>query len=245
MTTRILLVDDHVMVRQGLRMLLDLEPDFEVVAEADGGSDAIELVSTIHPDIVVMDLAMPELEGLTATRRIHERHPEVRIVILSGDEDETAVVSSVRAGAIGFSSKTASIDVLVQTIRAAARGQVTFSAAVSARLVQELREPTEQPEHLTGREVEVLGHVAQGLSNKEIAWNLRISEKTVKSHVSTILGKLGMESRTQAALHATRTGLVSTDPSGCSGTLRNRERTVIALDSWRHSPLTRVAAAAS
>src|SRR5207342_3625371 len=160
---------------------------------------------------VLMDIAMPVLDGLSATRRLHDACPQVHIIVVSGAEEASVVVSAVRAGAIGYLCKTAPVDDLVQTIRAAAQGQVTFSAAASARFVQELHAPSEQPEHLTDRELEVMACVADGMSNKEIAWKLNISEKTVKSHVSTILGKFGLESRTQAALHATRLGLV---PSG-------------------------------
>jgi DNA-binding NarL/FixJ family response regulator len=213
------------MVRQGLRVLLETEPDLEVVGEANDGAEAIDRVDDRRPDVVLMDLLMPRLDGITATQRLQERHPEVRVVLLSSDEAEAAVVAAVRAGAIGVVSKAASIDVLVDAIRAAADGRVTLSAAISARLVHELRAPAEQPERLTGRELEVLGRVVDGLSNKEIAWALRISEKTVKSHVSTILGKFGLESRTQAALHATRTGLVPVPAAP-----------VISLDSRRQRP---------
>jgi len=240
-TTRVLLVDDRVMLRQGVRTLLDTQPDLQVVGEADSGLGAVDLVSDLHPDVVLLDLAEPGLDVMAATQRIHDRHPEVRIVILSRKEDEAVIVSAVRAGAIGFVNTTGSIEVLLEAIRVAAQGQVTFSAAVSARLVQELRAPVESPEHLTGRELEVLECITQGLSNKEIAWNLRITEKTVKSHVSTILGKFGMVSRTQAALHATRTGLVSMDRTGCSALPRVRQSSVISIDSRRHHPLARVA----
>jgi DNA-binding NarL/FixJ family response regulator len=242
MTIRVLLADEHVMLRQSLRSLLDTQPDLAVVGEVDNGRDAVDLVAEVHPDVVLLDLAMPGLDGIRATQRVHDEHPQVRIVMLVGAEDEAAVVSSVRAGAVGVVSTKDSIEVLLQTVRAAARGQVMFSAAMSALLVQELRAPTEPPERLTGREFDVLECVAHGLSNKEIARSLHISEKTVKSHVSTILGKLGLESRTQAALHATRTGLVSSDPNGTSVSHGVRvSSSVISLDSRRHQSPLRVA----
>jgi DNA-binding NarL/FixJ family response regulator len=241
MTIRLLIADDHVMVRQCLRLLLEAQPDLEVVGEADNGWDAIELLDGVHVDVMLMDQEAPSPNGISATQRIHDQYPEVRIVVLSAAEDEAGVLSAVRAGAIGFLSKAASIEVLLETIHAAAQGQVTFSASTSAQLVQELRTPVEQPERLTVREFEVLECLVQGFSNKEIAWQLRISEKTVKSHVSTILGKLGLESRTQAALHATRTGLVSIGPSGVGGSQRPPECSVISLVNRRHRPLARVA----
>jgi DNA-binding NarL/FixJ family response regulator len=238
MSTRVVLAYDHVLLRQCLRMLLDAELDIEVVGEADNGAEAVDRVDEVRPDVVVMDLVMPGLDGIHATQRIHDEHPEVRIVITSATTDDAAVVPAVRAGAIGFVTRTASTDDLLATVRAAAQGQVTFTAATSALLVQELRAPVEQPERLTSRELEVVECVAQGLSNKEIAWQLRISEKTVKSHVSTILGKFGLESRTQAALHATRTGLVSSESSAVH---RGGACSVIALDAHRRRPLARAA----
>jgi DNA-binding NarL/FixJ family response regulator len=241
MTIRVLLADDHVMLRQAVSMLIEAQPDLEVVGEADNGCDAIELVSETHPDVVVMDLAMSDLDGISATRRIVNQTPGVRVVILLGAEDEQAVVSAVRAGATGFVAKTSSTEDLLETIRAAAQGHVAFSAGMQARLVQELRAPAEEPERLTGRELEVLERLADGLSNKEIAWRLRISEKTVKSHVSTILGKFGLESRTQAALHATRTGLVSMNRSASGAADSPCEGSVIPIDSRRHRPLARLA----
>jgi DNA-binding NarL/FixJ family response regulator len=234
MTIRVLLADEHVMLRQSLRAVLDTQPNVSVVGEADNSRDALDLVANLQPNVVLLDLAMPGLDGIKATQRIHDEHPEVRIVILVGAADEVAVVSEVRAGAAGILSTTDSIEVLLETIRAAARGQVTFSAAMSAVLAQELRAPAEPPERLTEREFDVLECVAHGLANKEIARSLHISEKTVKSHVSTILGKLGLESRTQAALHATRTGLVSVEPTGYSSSHGVREcSSVISLDSRR------------
>jgi DNA-binding NarL/FixJ family response regulator len=210
MTIRIVLADDHVVLRQALRCVLDCEPDLLVVAEADNGRQAIDAVLEHQPDIVLMDLVMPELDGIKATETLHQCCPEVRVLIFSGLDEEHIVVSAVRAGAVGLVRKDVAIDGLVRSIRQAFRGQVQLSPIAAARLVRAFNEPVEQPERLTDREREVLSCIVNGLANKEIAWQLKISEKTVKSHVSTILSKFGLESRTQAALHATRLGLVPT-----------------------------------
>jgi two-component system, NarL family, response regulator LiaR len=213
MKTRLILADDHVVLRQGLRALLDRKADLEVVGEAGDGQETLDLISRLGPDMVLLDLIMPGVDGVTATQRIRHEFPDVRVLIFSSIDEDAALVAAVRAGAIGYVRKNTSLELLLDSIRAAARGQVQFSAAASARLVQELQAAHEEPEHLTARELEVLQHVADGLANKEIARKLRISEKTVKSHVSTILDKLGAESRTQAAMHATRLGLVRQEPA--------------------------------
>jgi len=208
MSIRLVLADDHRVLRHGLRALLETEPDMEVVGEADTGRAAIEVALQTRPDVVLMDLIMPEMDGITATQILHEQQSESRVLILSSMDEESIVTSAARAGAIGIVRKSVPIEVLVQSIRGAAQGQVQFSPAATALLVREIQTPTGSPERLTAREFEVLEFVAVGLANKEIAWKLRISEKTVKSHVSTILGKFGLESRTQAALYAARSGLV-------------------------------------
>jgi two-component system, NarL family, response regulator LiaR len=208
MTIRIVLADDHVVLRQALRMLLDSEPDLQVVAEAGNGQEAIDAVLDLRPDVVLMDAIMPKLDGIKATEIVHERAHGVRVLILSALQEEETVVAAARAGAIGFVQKSVPIKVLTRSIRAAARGQVQFSPVAAARLVRALNEPIDKPERLTNREREVLVCIVQGLANKQIAWKLGISEKTVKTHVSAILAKFGLESRTQAALHATRLGLV-------------------------------------
>jgi NarL family two-component system response regulator LiaR len=208
MSIRLILADDHCVLRHGLRVLLETEPDMEVVGEAGTGRAAIDLALQTRPDVVLMDLIMPEMDGITATQILHEEQPQSRVLILSSMEEASIVTAAVRAGAIGIVGKSVPIEVLVQSIRAAAQGHVQFSPAATALLVRKMQTPTESPERLTAREFEVLQYVADGLANKEIAWKLRISEKTVKSHVSTILAKFGLESRTQAALYAARNGLV-------------------------------------
>jgi DNA-binding NarL/FixJ family response regulator len=213
MTTRLILADDHVVLRQGLRALLDAEADLEVVAEAGDGQEAIDLIGSHGPDIVLVDLIMPGVEGVTAAQRISHEFPDVRVLILSSIDEDAAMVAAIRAGAIGYVRKNTSVQILLESIRAAARGEVQLSATAAARLVRELRETHEEQEHLTARELEVLQLVADGLANKVIARKLGISEKTVKSHVSTILDKLGVGSRTQAAMYATRMGLVRQKPS--------------------------------
>jgi two-component system, NarL family, response regulator LiaR len=207
MNVRLVLVADHLVLRQGLRALLGLQSGIEIVGEADYGTDAVDVVRVTRPDIVLVDLNMPEMDGVTATRLIHDTCPDTRVLILSGTEDEGALVAAVRAGATGFVSKCVPIDVLVTSVRAAARGEAQFSPALAMVLMDELREPT-VTEHLTRRELEILELVTDGLANKEIAWKLRISEKTVKSHVSRILNKFGVQSRTQVAVRAARSGLV-------------------------------------
>jgi two-component system, NarL family, response regulator LiaR len=231
-TIRLVLADDHVVLRQGLRALLEDESDLEVVGEADNGREAVDVVLQTEPDVVLIDLVMPETDGVAATRIIHERSPKTRVLVLSSFEEEPALVASVRAGAIGFLRKTAPIGAVVRAIRAAARGEVQFSPTAAALLVRGMQQPSEA-EHLTPRELEVLQLIAEGLANKEIAWKLGITEKTVKSHVSAILGKLGLQSRTQAAMDASRLGLLRTEPPRFVPPVHARNTRVVSLDSVR------------
>jgi len=224
MSIRVVLADDHVIVRQGLRALLEDEPDIEVVGEANHGREVIEVVRETTPDVVVVDLAMPDMDGISATRIIREESPRTRVLVLSSSHDQTALLGAVRAGATGFIHKSEPVEVVAHSIRAAARGEMQFSPSDAMLLVRELQQPM-QPEHLTGRELEVLEMISEGLANKEIAWKLRISEKTVKSHVSAILGKFGLESRTQLALQALRLGLVTPQPQSL-GTPQGSSRIV-------------------
>lgn len=232
MTIRVVLADDHVILRQGLRALLEDEPDIEVVGEADDGREAIDVVRQTSPDVVLIDLVMPEMDGIAATQVIHQERPLTRVLILSSIEDESAVLAAVRAGARGFVRKNAHIDDIARSIRAAARGEVQLSPADAKLLVREVQEPT-QPEHLTGRELQVLQMVTDGLANKEIAWKLRISEKTVKAHVSTILDKFGLQSRTQAAMHGLRLGLVAQLPHNFASSLRAGAGRVVPMERPR------------
>jgi len=214
-TIRLVLADDHVVLRQGLRALLQRTLDIDIVGEADNGREAVDLVLESGPDVALIDLLMPEMDGVSATRIIHREGPGTRVLILaSSDELDTgAVVRAVRAGAIGIVRKDTSIEGVARSIRGAARGEVQLSPADASLLVHEVQEP----ESLTAREIEVLRMICDGLANKEIAGQLRISEKTVKSHVSTILDKFGLQSRTQAALHAWRLGLATSKTSLVDG----------------------------
>jgi two-component system, NarL family, response regulator LiaR len=208
MAIRILIVDDHSVVRQGLRMFLALDPEMEVVGEASNGAEAVECVEELLPDVVLMDLLMPGMDGVQATEVIRQRFPETEVIALTSVLEDNAVVNAIRAGAIGYLLKDTESEELVKAIRAASSGQVQLSPKAAERLMREIRAP-ESPEKLTERETEVLRFLAVGKSNKEIARELVVSETTVKTHVSNILMKLGVPSRTQAALYAVRIGLVS------------------------------------
>lgn len=208
MPIRIVIVDDHSVVRQGLRMFLSLDPELEVVGEANNGQEAIEQVIKLKPDVVLVDLLMPVMDGITATQIIRQEHSDTEVIALTSVLEDAAVVNAVRAGAIGYLLKDTQGDELCQAIKAAASGQVQLSPKAAERLMREIRAP-ESPEKLTERETEVLRQLAAGKSNKEIASEMYISETTVKTHVSNILMKLGVPSRTQAALYAVRIGLVS------------------------------------
>ena len=208
MTIDILIVDDHSVVRQGLKMFLGLDPELNVIGEASNGSQAIELAKKLKPDVVLMDLMMPVMDGVTATQEIRRKLPDIEVIALTSVLEDASVVGAVRAGAIGYLLKDTQAEELCRAIKAAAAGQVQLSPQAAARLVREVRAP-ESPETLTERETDVLRLVATGKANKEIAMALHVSETTVKTHVSNILMKLGVSSRTQAALHAVRIGLVS------------------------------------
>jgi two-component system, NarL family, response regulator LiaR len=210
MTIRILITDDHGVVRQGLRMFLSLDPDIHVVGEAENGQEALEMARELEPDVVLMDLLMPVMDGIKATRAIRSELPEVEVMALTSVLEGASVTRAVRAGAIGYLLKDADAEELHRAIRGAAEGRVQLAPEAAARLMREVSAP-ENPEALTERETEVLKLLARGKANKQIASELFVEEKTVKSHVLNILRKLGVQSRTQAALHAVRTGLVSTE----------------------------------
>jgi DNA-binding NarL/FixJ family response regulator len=208
---RVLLVDDHGLVRRGLRGYLELLDDIEIVGEAENGRLGLEAARELRPDVVLMDLVMPELDGIAATAAIRAELPGVEVVALTSFVEEARVTAALEAGAAGFILKDADADDIAEAIRAAHRGEVRLDPAVAcivARRVRERAEPTDGDEPLTSREHEVLGLVARGLSNREIAGRLAITERTARTHVSNILGKLGLASRTQAALYAVEHGLV-------------------------------------
>jgi NarL family two-component system response regulator LiaR len=208
-TIRTLITDDHKVVRQGLRGFLELDPGLEVVGEASNGEEAVAMAHHLEPDVVLMDLLMPVLDGIEATREIRRELPEVEVVALTSVLEDASVTGAIQAGAIGYLLKTTDADELCEAIRAAAAGQVRLAPEATARLMREVRAP-ESPEALTEREIEVLKLIAHGKANKQIARELFIGEATVKSHVHSILSKLNVKSRTQAALYAGRVGLVTT-----------------------------------
>jgi NarL family two-component system response regulator LiaR len=213
MATRVLITDDHGVVRQGLRMFLSLDPDFEVVGEASNGEEALAMARDLGPDVVLMDLLMPVMDGISATEKIRAELPDVEVIALTSVLEDASVTGAVRAGAIGYLLKDTDSEELSRAIKAAAEGRVHLAPEAAARLMREVRAP-DSPEALTDREAEVLRLLARGKANKQIASSLYVSEKTVKAHVSSILMKLGVQSRTQAALYAVRAGLVSIDELG-------------------------------
>jgi two-component system, NarL family, response regulator LiaR len=213
MSIRILVADDHSVVRQGLRMFLGLDPELEVVGEAADGEEAVRKAEELKPDVVLMDLLMPKMDGITATATIRRALPDTEVIALTSVLEDASVVAAVRAGAIGYLLKDTQADELCSSIHAAAAGQVRLAPQAAARLMHEVRTP-ENPDMLTDREIEVLRLLAQGQANKEIARALHIAEKTVKTHVSNILAKLGVQSRTQAALYALRVGIAPVNSSG-------------------------------
>ncbi len=210
MTIRVLITDDHGVVRQGLRMYLGLDPELEVVGEAANGEEALRMARELVPDVVLMDLLMPVMDGIAATAKIRAELPEVEVIALTSVLEDASVSGAVRAGAIGYLLKNTEAEDLGRAIKAAADGKVQLAPEAAVRLMREVR-ASESPEPLTQRETEVLKLVARGKANKQISHTLSIGEKTVKAHVSSILAKLGVQSRTQAALYALRIGLVSMD----------------------------------
>lgn len=188
-------------------MFLELDPELEIVGEAANGAEAIVMTRELEPDVVLMDLLMPVMDGLTAIGEIRREMPGVEVVALTSVLEDASVVGAIRAGAIGYLLKDTNAEELRRAVKAAADGQVQLSPEAAARLMREVRTP-DAPEPLTDRETDVLRLLAEGQSNKEIARSLSIGEKTVKTHVSSILAKLNVQSRTQAVLQAMRTGLI-------------------------------------
>ncbi len=223
---RVLLVDDQALFREALATLLEIRDEIEVVGEAGDGEQALRRAATAHPDVVLMDLRMPVLDGIAATRRFRAEHPGVRVLALTTFDGDDEVFSALRAGAVGYLLKDVSGDRLVEAVLAAARGESVLQPSVAAKVVARvarLPDDADRPAGatparplvapLSARELEVLRHVAQGHSNREIATALYLSEGTVKNHVTSVLAKLGVRDRTQAALRAHALGLVSAPPA--------------------------------
>ena len=211
---RVLIVDDHALVRKGTRALLATEHDIEVVGEADNGADAVALAQTLHPSVILMDLVMPRMDGIEATRQITSRQPGVRILVLTSFAADDKVFPAIKAGALGYLLKDSSPEELVRAIRQVHQGEPSLEPSIARKVLSELTHPPKQPpttDPLTERELTVLRLVAQGKSNRDIAEQLVIAEITVRTHVSNILSKLHLASRTQAALYALREGLASLD----------------------------------
>ena len=212
---RVAIADDHAVVRQGLRTFLELQDEIEVVGEAADGEEAVALVARTVPDVALIDLVMPRVDGIEAIRRIRERSPATRILVLTSFADDHTVLPAVRAGAAGYLLKDVQPPELVTAIRTVHAGEALLAPSVATMLVEQLAgedgRAEERDEHLTPREREVLAQLARGAPNKVIALELGVSERTVKTHVSNILGKLGMTDRTQAAVYAVRHGIVPKD----------------------------------
>jgi two-component system, NarL family, response regulator LiaR len=205
---RVLVVDDHAVVREGLRTFLELQDGIEVAGEAADGEQAIALAERLRPDVVLMDLVMPALDGLGAMRALRDRVPEARVIVLTSFADDDRLLPALRAGAAGYLLKNAQPQELARAVRAAHAGEALLDPFVAARLVEALAGDPEPLDRLTPREREVLGLIGRGFPNKLIARELELSEKTVKTHVGHVLAKLGVTDRTQAALVAVRAGLV-------------------------------------
>lgn len=211
----VLLVDDHELVRRGVRAFLETQPGITVVAEAGGGEEAVRLAAEHAPDVALMDLIMPGMDGVEATRRLVARSPRTNVVMLTSYHDDEHIFPAIRAGALSYVLKEVGPDELAEAVRKAADGEAVLHPRVAARVVRELhgsrRDETNVFHELSDREMEVLKLIAEGMSNHDIAGRLYVSEKTVKSHVSNILGKLHLADRTQAAVYAWRQGVVRRD----------------------------------
>jgi NarL family two-component system response regulator LiaR len=208
---RVMLVDDHAVVRQGLHTFLDLQDDITVIGEAKDGVEALRLAQELDPEVVLMDLIMPRMDGIETVRRMKAMRPHTQIIVLTSFGDDQKVFAAIRAGATGFLLKDVSPQDLAAAIHAARRGEASLAPGIATKLLQEIAigaNPPAEEHALTEREYAVLALIAQGRSNKQISEELSISEKTVKTHVSNILTKLHLEDRTQAAIYALKEGLV-------------------------------------
>jgi two-component system, NarL family, response regulator LiaR len=213
-TIRLLIADDHNIVRKGIKVLLATEPDMQVVGEAENGMQAVEKAAALKPDVILMDLVMPEMDGIEATRKITAETPGPRILVLTSFAADDKVFPAVKAGALGYLLKDSTPEQLLEAIRQVHRGEPSLEPSIARKVLMELSHPgqgTPTTDPLTERELDVLRLVAQGMSNKEIAAKLFVAEWTVRTHVSNILGKLHLASGTQAALYALRSGLASLD----------------------------------
>jgi DNA-binding NarL/FixJ family response regulator len=219
--TRVLLVDDQTLIRQGIRVLLMTEQGMEVVGEAANGSEALQLVEQLRPEVVLMDVRMPEMDGVTATRKITAAHPEIGVIILTTFDDEAYIFEGLRAGARGYLLKDISSEEMAEAVRVVAKGGALIQPSITRKVLSEFARLSRQPaatqatqrnvplaEPLTDRELEVLRCIADGLSNREIAERLVITEGTVKNHVSNLIAKLDVRDRTQALLKAQEIGLL-------------------------------------
>jgi two-component system, NarL family, response regulator LiaR len=208
-TITVLLVDDHAVVREGIRSFLELQEGIEVVGEGGDGEEAVRMAAQLRPDVILMDLVMPRLDGVGAMRELRRRLPEVRVIVLTSFSDDDRLLPAIQAGAAGYLLKDVQPQELARAVRAAHAGEALLDPGVAARVVEAIAQrPGEEPaDNLTPRERQVLELIARGLPNKLIARALEVSEKTVKNHVSHVLAKLGVSDRTQAALYAARAGL--------------------------------------
>ncbi len=209
---RVVLIDDHVVVRVGLRAFLDTQPDIEIVGEAASGEQGVTVVASTLPDVVLMDLLMPGIDGVEATRQVRAASPHTQVIVLTSYSEDERIFPAIKAGALSYLLKDVGPDALVTAIRAARRGEATLHSMVAARLMSEINGARQSPLGLlTEREKDVLTCIARGMSNAEIAEHLIIGERTVKTHVSNILSKLHLQDRTQAAIMALRERLVPLD----------------------------------
>ena len=221
---RVILAEDHAVVRQGTKHLLDRYPDIEVIGEAQDGEQGVTLVKELKPDVVIMDVRMPRMSGIEATRRIKAEFPEVAVLALTAHDDDEYVFALLESGANGYLLKTAEIEELVKAIRAVHAGQPALDPLITQKVVAQFMNGKSLPDvmaqvgdemdGLTSRELEVLRMVAKGLTNKEVAQQLFISDRTVQAHLSSIFSKLQVSSRTEAVMHAVRKGWITVDRTG-------------------------------
>lgn len=216
MLTRVLVVDDHAIVRKGILMFLDSEPSVQIVGEAKDGQDALEKVGWLKPDVILLDLVMPDGDGISTIAELRSRFPDTKIIVLTSFDDEEKVIGAMKAGANGYLLKDADGEALLRAIHTVKRGGVPLHPAVTDYFLKNIvhKSGSEKKDHLTLREKDILRLVAKGLSNKGVAENLHITEGTVKVHISNILSKLNASSRTEAAFWATQAGLISPGTNG-------------------------------